>query len=377
MLYTKLCLGVILLLLFLSCGTVEKEVEPIIVPEMLAGFYETLQIDVMEFGYAEGQWTEDYGDAAAFGAYYFSHIAADLQTSEYLQIADESMAYNLQVVQQATDDFAWMLTNLEEVFMSAQGLIEYTSVFQEDSNNASIEALLDSVDPLVQSTGDYMDVSIGEFAADLYGPTSITAGMAVAYTQYALHDEGEFGQKMSLRAQEIAETIHQEAFHIDHYRFHPDNEKQYLYPNSTMLILLMRLHELTGDAKYLNRAELVYEGIQPLRNDSMGFYRSPYSEEAEGAETDEYSTLSSQNYLMMGLATLYQATADPIYLEDIFQILDHIYLRLYDDEEHKILHHWIDGRVATPNDPSYFCSGCNLQTLFILWYLQSVVGVEF
>ena len=369
-----------MLLLLLSCGAVEKsevQMEPVVVPEMLAGFYESLQSDVMGFGYDNGQWTEDYGDAAAFGAYYFSHAAADLGSEDHHQIAEESKAYNLQVVQQATDDFAWMLTNLEEVFMSAQGLIEYTNVFQDQSNNPHIEALLDSVDPLVQSTGDYMDVSLGDFAADLYGPTSITAGMAVSYAQYALYEDGEYGQKMLVRAEEIAETIHQEAFHIDHYRFHPDNEQQYLYPNSTMLILLMRLHELTGKAKYLERAELVYEGIQPLKYGSMGFYRSPYSEVAEGAETDEYSTLSSQNYLMMGLATLYQETQDPMYLEDIFQILDHIYLRLYDEEEHKILHHWIDGRVATVNDPSYFCSGCNLQTLFILWYLQSVVGVEF
>ena len=121
-----------MLLLLLSCGAVEKEaevqVEPVVVPEMLAGFYESLQSDVMGFGYDNGQWTEDYGDAAAFGAYYFSHAAADLGSEEHHQIAEESKAYNLQVVQQATDDFAWMLTNLEEVFMSAQGLIEYSLI---------------------------------------------------------------------------------------------------------------------------------------------------------------------------------------------------------------------------------------------------------
>ena len=269
-----------------------------------------------------------------------------------------------------------MLQNLEEVFMSAQGLIEYTTVFQDGNNELAIESLLDNVDPLLVATGDYMDISLGNFAADLYGPTSITAGMGVAYAQYAMYNQNVFGQKMRARAEEIAETIHEQAFHEDHYRFHPDVERQYLYPNATMLILLTRLFEITGEAVYLERAETVFRGIQSLKITELGLYRSPYSEAAEGAQTDEYSTLSSQNYLMLGLLSLYQHTSDPLYLEDIFLVLENIRTRLYDEAEHKIVHHWIDGRAATPEDPSYFCSGCNLQTLFILWYLTTELGIE-
>ena len=33
-----------------------------------------------------------------------------------------------------------------------------------------------------------------------------------------------------------------------------------------------------------------------------------------------------------------------------------------------MLHHWIDGRAALPNDPTFFCSGCNLQMLYVLQY---------
>ncbi len=40
-----------------------------------------------------------------------------------------------------------------------------------------------------------------------------------------------------------------------------------------------------------------------------------------------------------------------------------------------LLHHWIDGRIAHPDDPDYFCSGCNLQTLYVLRYLQEELGV--
>jgi hypothetical protein len=362
--------------ILLACTAPEKQVEMPVSPVGLLAFYSMLEEDALLFGYAEGEWTEDYGDGAAFGPYYYSHAGQQLNREDYVQIAEESKDYNLAVVQQAGEDFTWMLSNLEEVFMSAQGLIEYTTVFQDHTNDQAIEDLLDSVDPMVAATGDYMDVSIGDFAADLYGPTSITAGMAVAYSQYAAYNQGEFGQKMLSRSKEIADTIHEEAFHVDHYRFRPDVEKQYLYPNATMLILLTRLFNITQDPVYLERAELVFQGIQPLKYQELGFYRSPYSEVPEGAQTDEYSTLSSQNYLMLGLLELYQQTTNPVYLENIFDMLEHIHTRLYDEVEHKILHHWIDGRVATPEDPSYFCSGCNLQTLFILWYLTTQLDIE-
>ena len=38
------------------------------------------------------------------------------------------------------------------------------------------------------------------------------------------------------------------------------------------------------------------------------------------------------------------------------------------------VHHWVDGRPAVHEDPDFFCSGCNLQTLFILWYLENELG---
>jgi hypothetical protein len=362
--------------ILLACSVGEKQVVIPQSPMGLLDFYMALEHDASSFGYSQGEWTEDYGDAAAFGSYYYSHAGKHENNEEYIQIALETKEYNLGVISTATDDFSWMLSHLEEVFMSAQGLIEYTTVFDDATTVPAIEALLGKVDPLVSATGDYMNISIGDFAADLYGPTSITAGVAVAYSQYASYQKGEYGQHMLERAEEIANTIHDEAFHEDHYRFHPEVEKQYLYPNATMLILLTRLFELTEDSVYMDRAETVFQGIQPLRYPEMNFYRSPYSEDAEGAQTDEYSTLSSQNYLMLGLLSLYEHTSDPIYLEDIFAILDHINTRLYDEDEHKIVHHWVDGRPANQNDPSYFCSGCNLQTLFILWYLTTELGVE-
>jgi len=39
-----------------------------------------------------------------------------------------------------------------------------------------------------------------------------------------------------------------------------------------------------------------------------------------------------------------------------------------------VLHHWMDGRLALPSDPEFFCSGCNLQLLYVMWYRQSRIA---
>jgi len=38
-----------------------------------------------------------------------------------------------------------------------------------------------------------------------------------------------------------------------------------------------------------------------------------------------------------------------------------------------ILHHWMDGRLAVPSDPEFFCSGCNFQLLYLMWYRQNEI----
>ncbi|MCA9564244.1 MAG: hypothetical protein KC561_12185, partial [Myxococcales bacterium] len=108
-----------------------------------------------------------------------------------------------------------------------------------------------------------------------------------------------------------------------------------------------------------------------------GNFRSPYSAEYMGAQTDDYSTLSSQNYLALALTLLYQQSGREEYLDAVRGILDFTREWLYDSEQHRILHHWMDGAIAQPDHPEYFCSGCNLQTLYVIWYLyREVLGTS-
>jgi len=336
----------------------------------LADFYVALQTDALSFDFDDGEWLEDYGDAAAFGPAFYLHAGIETNRVDYMAIARGASDYNLRTVWQASRDIFWYLDNIEEVFMAAMGLVEYAGVLGESWLVAPIDDLICTTDLVVRLFGDYVNVSIGEFAADLYGPTSITAGIALIYLQYATYLDTPARKRRIDRAAAIVDAIDAQAWDIDHYRFKPGEERLFLYPNATMLSALNRLYELTGEARYLERAEAVYEGIQPLHYVEKGFYRSPYSQDYQGARTDEYSTLSSQNYLMLGLMLMYQNTGDELYLDDVLSIMDHVRDRLYDREQGKLLHHWIDGRIAHPDDPDYFCSGCNLQTLYILWYLQ-------
>ena len=338
-------------------------------------FYESLQEDALAFEYNNGEWLEDYGDAAAYGPNFYLHAGLGTSRENYLEIARAARSYNLRAVEQATGNFFWYLNNLEEVFMAMMGLVEYAGVSGEADLIAPLDELIGATDFVVWLLGDYVNVSIGEFAADLYGPTAITGGMALTYLQYATYLDTPARGLRIRRAAAIVDAVDTQAWNVNHYRFKPGEDRLFLYPNSIMMITLSRLYELTGETRYLERAETVYQGIQPLHDLEKGFYQSPYSQEYQGAETDVYSTLSSQNYLMLGLTLMVQNTGNELYLNDLLSILDHVRIRLYDTEQGKLLHHWIDGHIALPSDPDYFCSGCNLQTLYIIRYLQDELGI--
>jgi uncharacterized protein YyaL (SSP411 family) len=91
-----------------------------------------------------------------------------------------------------------------------------------------------------------------------------------------------------------------------------------------------------------------------------------------GATDDDYTTHSSQNYLMIALIGMYQATGEVEYLEEVNTLLGFLKQRLLVDGQ--ILHHWIDGRVVGELDPYIYCLGCNVQTLYLLLVLQLTLG---
>ena len=145
-----------------------------------------------------------------------------------------------------------------------------------------------------------------------------------------------------------------------------------LYPNATMMLTYGRALQMIGHGLYRGRIKEIYAGIEPLRADTGDHFHSPYSREEAGAVDADYATLSSQNYLMIGLWLGYEATGDQRFLDDIDRILGWIESHLLVDG--LIKHHWVNGRVADGRDLYDFCAGCNLQTLYIFRIIQIEAG---
>lgn len=340
-------------------------------PDPLVVFYETMQENAEAFAFTGGDWTEDMGDAPFYGTGFYSRAGAEYARADYTATAATAVEYDVSLIQRAATDFAWFVENFEEVVMAGLGLIEYADQTGDEAFLADLETVIDNTNDLLALYGDYLDVDMESYALDTYGPTTVTAAAALLDLQYATYLSTGLRQSRIDRAVEIVAAIDENAYQGSWYIFSPDAPRLDLYPNVMMILVLARLHELTGEASYLAVAEGLYDAIQTLKRPERGNYYSEYSAAYMGATTEDYSTLSSHNYLVMALVILYLDTGHDEYRIEARSVLDFIRLYIYDADQGRILHHWIDGHIAQPADPEYFCSGCNLQFLYVVWYLLS------
>ena len=367
--------------------------------------YLDLQACAEKFLFEEGEWVEDFDDGAFYGPAFYARAGKTEGKQAYSEMAAEAHARNLELV-----DGANLLTgDVNMIVMAALGMVEYIGATGDTGGLEALDALVVALMDLVDSFGFYVEPElVPGYAMETYGPTAINGLMVLLPLQRALIIEGGDTSAMIEFAEKVTGNIDERSYNSEYYEFYDGEQRPglFLYPNITMIILNSRLYQLTGDKRYLNRALDTYSGMQPLRVtpesglSGPGRYRSPYSAEHMGAQTENYSTLSSQNYLMLALMLLYQVTGEVAYLEEVSPVLDFIdnFLRgtscrsdihmatcepacgeqeaclkgkCYEDACYcGILHHWMDEQVAVPEDPEYFCSGCNLQLLYIMWYRQ-------
>ena len=370
-----------------------------------AEFYTQLQTCAEDFTLVDGDWKEDFGDAAFYGPAFYVRAGQTEGNQAWLDRAAVAHDRNASVV----DGADLVNGDVNEIAMSSLGMIEYMGATGDTAHLAALNTTLDNLIELVDLLGGYLtEALIPGYAMENYGPVSINGLVALVFLQHAVLLAEDNQQRYTDWAEALAERIGDEAWNGTYYEFNPERTELHLYPNITMILLHTRLHQLTGDAAHLDRALATYQGIQPLKVETdagligPGRYFSPYSAEYMGAQTENYTTLSSQNYLIFVLSLLYQATGEKAFLEEIDPILDFLEEYLQGDwcrshfhrwpelcdpiceggmvcvegecmEEachHGVLHHWMDGRLALPEDPEYFCSGCNLQLLYSMWYRQ-------
>ncbi len=344
-------------------------------PAEIEAFFERMLATTVDFGERDGEWTEDYGDAPFYGTALHARLAAEDRGPRFAEVAARARGYDRWVVEQANGDRDWYLANMEEALMAALGLIEYAAVTGDMGDLPLIDAFVDETNQLVWLFANYLPsgAEIGSFALTTYGPTSITGGAALLNLQYAYYLDTPLSAERVETATEMVTAIDRNAWDGTRYLFEPGEEQLFLYPNTMMILVHCRLHQLTEDEAHLTRALAVFDAIQPLRAEERGGYRSPYSAEYMGATTDDYSTLSSQNYLTLALALLYEQTGDRTFFDEAVFVLDLGRLHLHEPVEDKLLHHWMDGRIAQPEDPEYWCSGCTLQYLYVIWYLGTTI----
>ena len=334
----------------------------------------TVHEDDVEMGdYHEGDWDPDWDDAPFYGLAYYANVGFDQGNVEYQARAREAAEHNLGDAQAGLDDLTGeFMNNISAILYGSLGMIDYIAASGDDSRLETVDEVISMANSTMMLMGNYVN-GFENYATETYGPTSITAIFALINLQRAVLLETENEEVYVETARQILETIESQVWNGRLYQFSPDNEEDlYLYPNVAMMIALTRAYQATGEESYLERAEVVHSTLRAeMRYDDRPGYYSPYSAEYMGAETRDYTTLSSTNYMLLALALLYEATGEQAYRAEIDVLLDFVEDYLWVRGDGRIYHHWIDGHLAEPTDHEYYCIGCNLQLLYIIWWIQT------
>lgn len=353
---------------------------------------DALADDAKAFAFQDGDWLEDLGDAPFFGLAWLSHRAVDGALDA------GGLARRDAAVARARSLLSGPLLegDVQDKVMAALGLIEHIGVTGDRAELPVLDEFVDRLDSLTHTLGDYLEAGADRsWAIRTYGPTAVTALVALVEAQYALLVGGERAGERLERAKAIDAKIGERAFGdlgtVRGYAIAPGRIDLELYPNVAMAMLKARLFRITRDDAYRLEARALYAAIQPLKmSDAPARYRSPYAAPLVGAKTPDVSTLSSQNYLALSLLLTFEITGDRRFVDEADRVLDAIAAMRGPWCESEVvpgaspdrcttglLHHVVDGRLAEPGDGTLFCSGCNLQTLYVLGVRRALAKQPF
>lgn len=381
-------------------------------PSRHGALIDALADDAKAFAFSSGDWEEDLGDAPFYGVASLSRrAAAGRADADDLARRDAALARAQGLLAGALLD-----GDVQDKVMAVLGLIEHVGASGDRALVPAIDDFVDRLDGLTSSLGDYVEIGAEKsWALRTYGPTAVTALIALVDAQYALEVGGDRRQERIDRAVAIDAAIRQRAFGdladtgtgraARGYAFAPGRAELVDYPNLAMLILKARLFRLTKDEVFRLEARALYAALQPLKlQDVPARYASPYAKAQLGVTTRDLSTLSSQNYLALGLMLLFEITGEQRFVDEADRVLDAIEAMrgpwcerdvnppascapacpneqaclttgcVADHCATGLLHHVIDGRLALPSDGTVFCSGCNLQTLYVAGYRRMLAG---
>ena len=323
----------------------------------------------------KGDWPHDYGDANMFGTGLMYRYGKAGGNALQLDLARQCQQHDVRVLAAANGDLAELMRSMEDVLMAALGVVEAQAHEPDAAALKQLDTMLDVVNTVSRALNYYPEsMSVGQFGLQTYGPSTINAMLALVNLEYALQVGGARRDERLKDGLEILARGRQQGWLKDkgYYKFSSKRSGLYLYPQVSQMIALLRAHQLSGKQLYLDQARALHKAMQPLKIKGQGRYRSPYSQQEMGAKSDDYTTLSSQNYTLMALALLHRFSGDQAVKQEIVDILAFIRTRMLAPDG-RVLHHWIDGRLVLAGEPVDYCSGCNLQLLYIIWRLDELM----
>ena len=367
------------LLIVAGCGDTEEQMTlhsgpaPVHEQQMFRAVLK--QLTMPEALPVKGNWPLDYGDANVFGPGLFYRYGTAGNNSLQLEVGHHNATHNAEVLTDALKQLGTLLDQLEEVIMACFGLMEAYSHEPGDSTRQLLDKTLDVINAMARGVSYYpASISVGKFGVSTYGPSSTNASLALLNLEYALLVGGALKQQRITTAMEILDKGREKGFFKDkgYYAYSDKTTELYLYPQVTQMLAHLRVYQLTGKQLYLDRVKELYKAMQPLKIKGEARYRSPYSAKEMGAKTNDYTTLSSQNYTLMALSLLHRYTGDAAIKQEILGILKFLRTHLLHTDG-RVLHHWIDGAAVTTDHEVAYCSGCNLQLLYIIWRLPELL----
>jgi hypothetical protein len=324
-----------------------------------------------EVEFVDGRWGDSFPDSALYGivadtlAYRMTHDPSALERAKLSKRANRAD------IRAARKSPRQMIEHGEKSLMSALGILLAYSDLPDWELVPEAVSLINDFTELMQLLGGYIDTDLPVAFADYYGlstPSAFFFLMNLFLADfYRRHDHPVPQGKAIGTALRLLDNIRERVFDPDgpRYRFAPDEDRPYCYPNPLMILGLTMLHGLTKDPAALTEAEGIFGWLQNLKDEERGGYWTPYINRLRGQRYNlNIKSLSAQNYILFACLYLYRYTKNRWYLREMKSLLDFIERDLYYDG---LIWHDIENRKrAGINSLEPYCVGCNLMTLYLL-----------
>ncbi len=153
-----------------------------------------LTTDAKQLSFSNGDWLEDLGDAPFYGLAWYSR--RDTLDPDEAARRDQALARARTLM-----DDELVHGDLQEKVMACLGLIEHVAASGDRSDVARLDSFVDRLGSLSSTFGDYLAAAADQsWAIRTYGPTAVSALVALVHAQYALLIGGDRANERRDRA---------------------------------------------------------------------------------------------------------------------------------------------------------------------------------